>query len=739
MSRPFLEHIRIDSFGSLGGRVVGPFSPGMNVVFGPNEAGKTTLASFVGGVLFGWREARGSANTYKPANGERAGSLFFAVPREGAEGEGAKPGDAEAWDEVELSRARNADGLVGDASLVDDIDKETFQIMFSLTSDQLRSLRNTSDVTAKLLTAGSGTGASPAHALATVDERLAGYTSRAAGAEHSLVNIAAEKDELRAQISAASDEADRCRRDDEEFRELAPQRDEMARRLSALNDEIESLTDLRVRVEKLDAEIAGLEEDLAALADDEAELEEEGAGAVDEDIAPLMGLGSSDERALRDAIDDLAAEETRCDHAVELAQDRYSTSKAAYDVLQETRDEQKAASSARRQRTAQVALSIVLPVSFIVAGVYLFIHGRAIASLSYTMLGAALLLFAAFLAAGALVMLLRPDQADDELKERRENAEWVMRQDKKKLEACIQSRDETKARTRAELDRRGLSAARGSIRQARELLDEAREARSAESLRGQRRQSMASRRSKLEANLTKARAQRRRLFESADFQGDRDIAAIDAALDQKSQQREGLLEASQSLDRRYGELKQELSQAEHLQDFDELKLRYQQLQTREREAYRDYATLLLAKRMLESAIAKWESKSQPEVYRQASRLLSLMTGGRWTKVEMTEEGRLQVTDAVKTKRDPTRLSMGTCQQLYLALRIALLMEADNVGRAVPILADDILVNFDADRRVGAAKALAELAGSRQIILFTCHEEVVEALRGADPGLREIRL
>ena len=143
--------------------------------------------------------------------------------------------------------------------------------------------------------------------------------------------------------------------------------------------------------------------------------------------------------------------------------------------------------------------------------------------------------------------------------------------------------------------------------------------------------------------------------------------------------------------------------------------------------------------VLEAAIAAWESKSQPEVYRQASRLLSLMTDGRWVKVAMTPEGRLQVMDAVKTEREPVHLSLGTCQQLYLALRIALLITADNVGRSIPILADDILVNFDARRRVGAARALAELARTRQVILFTCHEEIVESMRSADPALNVVEL
>ena len=214
---------------------------------------------------------------------------------------------------------------------------------------------------------------------------------------------------------------------------------------------------------------------------------------------------------------------------------------------------------------------------------------------------------------------------------------------------------------------------------------------------------------------------------------------VDAAIDQRTRQRVGLLETSESLNRRYGELKQELSQAKHAHRFDELKLRYQQVRTRQDESAQDYARLLLAKRMLEAAIAAWESKSQPEVYRQASRLLSLMTDGRWVKVAMTPEGRLQVMDAVKTEREPVHLSLGTCQQLYLALRIALLMTADNVGRSIPILADDILVNFDARRRVGAARALAELARTRQVILFTCHEEIVESMRSADPALNVVEL
>ena len=202
---PYLKLIKMTSFGAFTNEVVGPFSPHLNVVFGSNEAGKTTLASFVGGVLFGWEEARGNRNTYKPLNAERSGSLFFARDHIGDADEPNGSNEFGEAEEIELARTKNADGLVGDASLVADIDKETFQTMFSLTSDELRSLRNTTDVTAKLLTAGSGTGASPAHALADVQAQLAEYTSRAAGIEHSIVNLTARQNELRARMALAAD------------------------------------------------------------------------------------------------------------------------------------------------------------------------------------------------------------------------------------------------------------------------------------------------------------------------------------------------------------------------------------------------------------------------------------------------------------------------------------------------------------------------------------------------------
>ena len=254
---PYLKSIRMTSFGAFKDKVVGPFSPHLNVVFGRNEAGKTTVSAFVRGVLFGWEEARGTRNTYRPSNAERAGSLIFAEA--GGDGSASAPSDQEpASREWELSRIRNSDGLKGDASLVADIDKETYTTMFSLNSDELRTLRGTTNVTAKLLTAGSGTGSSPTEALAEIQRRLAELTSRSSSAPDSLANLAAEIADVRTRLSQAYDEAANVRHLDKEFAELEPERAEMLQRIEAANDRIERLTAQRAAVERIDQQLLEL-------------------------------------------------------------------------------------------------------------------------------------------------------------------------------------------------------------------------------------------------------------------------------------------------------------------------------------------------------------------------------------------------------------------------------------------------------------------------------------------------
>jgi len=39
--------------------------------------------------------------------------------------------------------------------------------------------------------------------------------------------------------------------------------------------------------------------------------------------------------------------------------------------------------------------------------------------------------------------------------------------------------------------------------------------------------------------------------------------------------------------------------------------------------------------------------------------------------------------------------------------------------------DDVLVNFDNERRLAAAGVISEFAARRQVVFFTCHPETAE--------------
>ena len=49
---------------------------------------------------------------------------------------------------------------------------------------------------------------------------------------------------------------------------------------------------------------------------------------------------------------------------------------------------------------------------------------------------------------------------------------------------------------------------------------------------------------------------------------------------------------------------------------------------------------------------------------------------------------------------------------------------------LPVIMDDVLVNFDDDRRRSAVDVISDFARDRQVIFFTCHQATVEAFATA---------
>ena len=146
---------------------------------------------------------------------------------------------------------------------------------------------------------------------------------------------------------------------------------------------------------------------------------------------------------------------------------------------------------------------------------------------------------------------------------------------------------------------------------------------------------------------------------------------------------------------------------------------------------RDWARLTLAQNLLEEARGKFERERQPGVVRHAEKFFTEITEGQYRQVYAPlGEQTITVTDADGRTKQPSELSRGTREQLFLSLRFGLIRELGQRTEPLPVVVDEVLVNFDPDRALRAAVAFTELSNTNQVLVFTCHPTVVELFREA---------
>ena len=142
--------------------------------------------------------------------------------------------------------------------------------------------------------------------------------------------------------------------------------------------------------------------------------------------------------------------------------------------------------------------------------------------------------------------------------------------------------------------------------------------------------------------------------------------------------------------------------------------------------------------MLKDAVERHRKRNQGPVLDRAGALFRALTAGSFAGLrdDLDDAGkpRLQGLRADgKTLLDVEAMSEGTADQLYLALRLASLGAYLDDHEPMPLVVDDILVNFDDARATAALRALAELAGRTQVLFFTHHDHLVDLARAAlDP-------
>ena len=134
----------------------------------------------------------------------------------------------------------------------------------------------------------------------------------------------------------------------------------------------------------------------------------------------------------------------------------------------------------------------------------------------------------------------------------------------------------------------------------------------------------------------------------------------------------------------------------------------------------------LAKRMLEKAYEKMKDSVSPIFTDKLSTNMSKITKGKYKNVYFGDEQGLTVELENGSYAPVERLSIGTIDQLYLSLRLAMLDEISK--EKVPVILDEAFAYYDIERLKNILNYLATQYSDRQIIILTCTQREKEILK-----------
>lgn len=162
-----------------------------------------------------------------------------------------------------------------------------------------------------------------------------------------------------------------------------------------------------------------------------------------------------------------------------------------------------------------------------------------------------------------------------------------------------------------------------------------------------------------------------------------------------------------------------------------------------KDNYNKWLEFAFAKEILERAKKQYEQNSQPQIVQIASTFFNKITDNAWQGIKVNLEDRsVNVLDENGKLLPAEMLSQGAKEQLYLSLRLAHIKNRSLTKRPLPILMDDILVNFDERRMRNTAEVLRLMVqenlgmqSMQQILFYTCHEHTAQILQEIIPDTK----
>lgn len=166
-----------------------------------------------------------------------------------------------------------------------------------------------------------------------------------------------------------------------------------------------------------------------------------------------------------------------------------------------------------------------------------------------------------------------------------------------------------------------------------------------------------------------------------------------------------------------GELALLLRSPEH--DENELKRLSAELTDEYAQKKELYDALELAEENMQAAVDDISRSFGPLLNEKTAEIFSNLTGGRYEKVMVDKEYAIQAKPKAGGYHEWKYLSSGTTDQAYLSLRLAMTELITDNGERLPLMLDDVLLQYDAERAENALEYLKNYAQNAQILFFTC--------------------
>lgn len=134
----------------------------------------------------------------------------------------------------------------------------------------------------------------------------------------------------------------------------------------------------------------------------------------------------------------------------------------------------------------------------------------------------------------------------------------------------------------------------------------------------------------------------------------------------------------------------------------------------------------LAKEVLDNAYEKMKSTVTPKFTQQLSKAVKEITDAKYSNVQLNDDTGLMIELENGSYMPVSRLSVGTIDQLYLSLRLAMVEELSE--ERMPIILDEPFAYYDSERLKNVLHYIAERFREHQIIIFTCTNREKEILQ-----------